>query len=144
MESLKLLIQNNIYLLNKISISFSMIGGVIAWFLGGFDTLLVALISMCAVDYMTGVIKAIYLKKLSSSIGFKGIIKKAVVFLVVGMSVVIQNIMPESVPLREITIIFFICNEGLSVLENASVMIPLPEKLKSVLLQLRKSSDDEK
>ncbi|MCR5636621.1 MAG: phage holin family protein [Clostridiales bacterium] len=140
MDKLKEILYSNNYLFNRLSIDFSVIGGVLVWFLGGADALLTTLLSMVIVDYLTGVVKAIYLKKLSSNVGFKGIIKKFVIFLVVGMSTAIQRIMPEVVPIREITIMFFICNEGLSVLENASVMIPLPKKLKSVLLQLRRSS----
>ncbi len=143
MYRLKEAVISNMHVFNKISIDFSLIGSFPAWFFGGTDTLLIALISMVVLDYITGIIKAIYLKKLSSSIGFKGIIKKFVIFLIVGMSVIIQSIMPETIPIREITMIFFICNEGLSVLENASCMIPLPEKLKSILLQLRKNAGDE-
>ena len=140
MDKLKELIYSNNYLFNKLSIDFSVIGGALVWFLGGADVLLTTLLSMVTVDYLTGVVKAIYLKKLSSNVGFKGIIKKFVIFLIVGMSTAVQRIMPEVVPIREITIMFFICNEGLSVLENASVMVPLPKKLKNVLLQLRRSS----
>lgn len=115
--------------------------GYVAKFLGGFDSLLITLIILIIVDYVTGVIGAVYEKKLSSSIGYKGIIKKVIMILVVGVAVTLQRIMPEGVPLREITILFFIANEGLSVLENAAKVIPLPKKLKDVLLQLKEKSD---
>lgn len=115
--------------------------GFVAKFLGGFDSLLVTLIILIAVDYVTGVIGAIYEKKLSSSIGYKGIIKKVIMLLVVGVAVTLQRILPDALPLREITILFFVANEGLSVLENAAKVIPLPQKLKSVLLQLKDKAD---
>ena len=117
--------------------------GYITRFFGGFDSILITLITLIVLDYVTGVIAAIYEKKLSSAIGYKGIIKKALMLLVVGLSVSLQSVMPEAIPLREITILFFIANEGLSVLENAAKVIPLPKKLKAVLLQLKdKESDD--
>lgn len=115
--------------------------GYVAKFLGGFDSLLVTLVILIVVDYVTGVIGAIYEKKLSSSIGYKGIIKKVLMVLVVGVAVTLQRILPEGIPLREITILFFIANEGLSILENAAKVIPLPKKLKSVLLQLKEKAD---
>lgn len=111
-------------------------------FFGGFDSILVTLITLIVIDYITGIVAAVYEKKLSSSIGFRGIIKKVIMLLVVGLSVALQRVMPEALPLREITILFFIANEGLSVLENAAKVIPLPGKLKSVLLQLKDKSED--
>ncbi len=115
--------------------------GYLSQFLGGFDSLLVTLIILIVLDYVTGVISAAYEKKLSSAIGYKGIIKKVIMVLVVGVAVTLQRILPEGVPLREITILFFVANEGLSVLENAAKIIPLPQKLKSVLLQLKDKSE---
>lgn len=116
--------------------------GYVTRFFGGFDSILITLITLIVIDYVTGVVAAVYEKKLSSSIGYRGIIKKVIMLLVVGLSVALQRVMPEALPLREITILFFIANEGLSVLENAAKVIPLPQKLKSVLLQLKDKSDD--
>ncbi len=116
--------------------------GYVTKFLGGFDSLLVTLVILIAVDYVTGFIAAAYEKKLSSTVGYKGIIKKVIMILVVGVAVTLQRIMPEGLPLREITILFFVANEGLSILENAAKVIPLPQKLKSVLLQLKDKADD--
>lgn len=117
--------------------------GYISKFLGGFDTLLVTLIILIVVDYVTGVIGAAYEKKLSSAIGYKGIIKKVIMLLVVGVAVTLQRILPQGLPLREMTILFFIANEGLSVLENAAKVIPLPKKLKNVLLQLKDKTEED-
>lgn len=118
------------------------VGGFFAWFVGGIDTLIITLVTFMAIDYVTGVIKAIYEKRLSSSIGFKGIIKKVFMLIMVGVAVSLGNIMPVEVPLREVTVMFFIANEGFSILENAAGIIPLPQKLKSVLLQLQKRAED--
>ena len=121
---------------------FATLFGWIAKFLGGFDNILITLITLIVIDYVTGVVSAVYEKKLSSSVGYKGIVKKVLMLLVVGLAVSLQNVLPQGVPLREITILFFTANEGLSVLENAAKVIPLPQKLKDVLWQLRKKSDE--
>ncbi len=118
------------------------VGGFISSFLGGFDKLLITLITLIVIDYITGVVRAIYQKKLSSSVGFKGIIKKVLTLLIVGLSVSLQNILPEGLPLREITILFFIANEGFSILENAAGVIPLPDKLRDVLAQIQNKSEN--
>lgn len=129
---------------NEISFIFGAIGGVAAYFLGGFDNLLKAIIILIVLDYITGVIKAIYLKQISSEVGFKGILKKITICIVIAFAYVIQGITNNTVPLREIVIMFFIANEGISLLENAAVLIPIPEKLKDVLLQLRDKTGVEK
>lgn len=115
-------------------------GGYVTSFLGGIDKLLITLITMIVIDYVTGVIRAIYRKQVSSAVGFKGIMKKFLMLLIVGLSVTLQNILPTGVPLREITILFFIANEGFSILENTSELIPLPEKIRSVLSQIKQKS----
>lgn len=122
---------------NEISVGFGLIGGFICKFLGGWDMLLKAIIVLVVLDYATGLLKAIYNKSLSSEIGFKGLIRKIVIFIVIATAYVIQGIVGDGVPLREITILFFIANEGISLLENASEFIPIPDKLKDVLIQLR-------
>lgn len=99
--------------------------------------ILKALVALVVLDYITGVLKAIYTKTLSSSVGFKGLIRKIVIFIVVATAVIVQMIIGDSIPLREIVIIFFICNEGISLLENASEFIPIPDRLKETLIQLR-------
>ena len=92
-------------------------------------------------DYTTGIIKGLYLKELSSEVGFKGILKKITVLIVIGVSVALQKLIGGAVAVREIVIMFFICNEALSLLENAAVMVPIPDALKNVLLQLRDKTE---
>lgn len=117
------------------------LGGIFVSFIGGWDKLMVTYVTLMVIDYITGVIGAIYQKKLSSAIGFRGIIKKVLSVLIVGLAVSLQSIIPVDIPLREITIVFFIANEGISVLENAAGIIPLPKKLKEILLQLEGKSE---
>lgn len=126
---------------NQLSIVGGIVGGFFCKLLGGWDTILSALVALVILDYITGVLKAIVTKTLSSTVGFKGLIKKVVIFIVVATAVVIQSVVGEAVPLREIVIVFFLCNEGISLLENASEFVPVPEKLKETLIQLRDKED---
>lgn len=116
---------------NWISIVAGLVGGIIANALGGFDGIMIALISVVVLDYLTGVVKAIYTKKLSSEIGFKGIAKKIFIFLIVALACLVQDIIGDSIPVREIVIMFYIANEGISIIENCAEVIPVPEKLRT-------------
>lgn len=130
---------------NWISIVFGAVGGFLAYLMGGWDALLKTIVFLAVLDYITGVIKGIYTRTLSSETGFKGLLKKIVMFIVIAVSFAIQVLIGGHVPLREVVIMFYICNEALSLLENAALFIPIPDKLKEVLLQLRdKDSGDAK
>lgn len=122
---------------NWFSIVGALVGGFLCDLLGGNDVILRALIALVILDYITGVLKAIVTKTLSSAVGFKGLIRKIVIFIVVATAVIVQNVLGNAIPLREIVIIFFVCNEGISLLENASEFVPIPDKLKDTLIQLR-------
>lgn len=128
---------------NHISIIVGIVGGCIARWLGGWDMLLKTIVFLAVMDYATGVIKGLYTKTLSSDIGFKGLLKKIVMFIVIAVAFSIQTLLNDTVALREIVIMFYICNEALSLLENAAMFIPIPDKLKDVLLQLRDSNESE-
>ena len=127
---------------NGISIVFGLVGGFACNFLGGWDLLLKSIVILMVLDYITGLLKSIYNKKLSSEVGFKGIIKKIIIFIVIATAYIIQCLLGDEIPLREITILFFIANEGISLIENASEFVPIPKKLKDVLIQLRKDSEE--
>lgn len=131
---------------NWISVSVGVTGGVFAWAFGAWDKLLCALITLIILDYITGLLKGWYTKKLSSEIGFKGIAKKVVILVMVVAANVLQSVTGDGVMLREIVIMFFIANEGLSLLENCAEINGnrIPQKLKDVLLQLRgtENADD--
>jgi toxin secretion/phage lysis holin len=122
------------------------VGGVLGWYLGGLDGFLYALIAFVVVDYITGILRAIVEKTLSSRIGARGIAKKVAIFLVVGIGHLIDaNLLGgEGAALRTAVIFFYIANEGISLLENATAIgLPVPEQLKDVLAQLHKKSDKE-
>lgn len=128
---------------NWISVAAGLIGGIIANALGGFDGIMIALISVIVLDYLTGIVKAIYTKKLSSEIGFKGIAKKIFIFIIVALACLVQDIIGDSIPVREIVIMFYIANEGISIIENGAEVIPIPQKMKDILLQLRDKNENE-
>lgn len=126
---------------NWISIVGGIVGGFLCDALGGWDVILKALVTLIILDYVTGILKGIYTKTLSSAVGFKGLIRKTLIFVVVATAVVAESVIGNTIPLREIVIIFFVCNEAISLLENASQFIPIPEKLKETLIQLRDSKN---
>ena len=128
---------------NWISIVFSFIGCFFSYWLGGWDVLMKTIVFLAVVDYITGLIRAVYLKELSSEIGFKGLLKKIVMFIVIAVAFVIQQMIGGTVPLREIVIMFYIANEAISLLENAAIFVPIPDKLRDVLLQLRDTGSED-
>lgn len=129
-----------------IQTAFAAVGGTLGWYLGGLDGFLYALIAFMVADYITGVLRAIVEKKLSSRIGAHGIAKKVAIFLVVGIGHLIDTYLlgGTGAPLRTAVIFFYIANEGVSLLENAtSIGLPVPEKLKDILAQLHERADEE-
>ena len=118
-----------------IQTAFTVLGGLLGWFLGGFDGFLYALVALMVADYITGVMCAIVEKKLSSEIGFKGIFKKVLIFILVGVGHLIDtNLIGDGSVLRTAIIFFYCSNEGVSMLENAGRLgLPIPEKLKDIL-----------
>ena len=123
---------------NTIQFIFTAVGGWLGWFLGGCDGLLYALIAFVVIDYITGVMCAVLDHKLSSEVGFKGIFKKVLIFLLVGIGNIIDTqIIGNGSVLRTAVIFFYISNEGVSLVENAAHLgLPIPEKLKEVLEQI--------
>lgn len=128
----------------KISVIFNLIINLVSYLLGGIDNLIIMLLIIMAIDYITGICKAIINKNLNSIIGIKGIIKKVGYLLIVALAVLIDKLLGNSSAIRILIIYFFIANEGISILENWSQMgLPLPQKLKQIFEQLRKSTDRE-
>ena len=130
---------------NTIQLIFAGIGGWLGYFLGGCDGLLYALIAFVVIDYITGVMCAINNHTLSSEVGFKGICRKVLIFLLVGIANILDvHIIGSGSVLRTAVIFFFISNEGVSLLENAAHLgLPVPEKIKVVLEQLHDRSTEE-
>lgn len=119
------------------SISSIVLTSVI-YLLGGLDIALKSLLIVICIDYVTGVLQAIYNKKLNSTIGVKGIVKKFAYLCIVALSVILDKITGNSGVIRTIVIYFFVANDGISIVENIGKMgIPLPKKVKETLEQLK-------
>lgn len=123
---------------NVIQLIFSAVGGWLGYFLGGCDGLLYTLLAFVALDYITGVMCAIEDHRLSSAIGFRGICRKILIFILVGVGHLLDVQVLGSVGvLRTAAIFFYLSNEGVSLVENAAHLgLPVPAKLKAVLEQL--------
>ena len=130
---------------NTIQLAFAAVGGWLGYFLGGCDGLLYALLAFVVIDYITGVMYAIADKNLSSEVGFKGICRKVLIFLLVGIANVLDvQVIGTGSVLRTAVIFFYISNEGVSLLENAAHLgLPVPEKIKTVLEQLHDRAESE-
>lgn len=130
---------------NGIQIVFTMIGGWLGYFLGGCDGLLIALVMFVVMDYISGVMCAIADKTLSSEVGFKGIFRKVLIFVLVGIANILDvQVIGTGSVLRTAVIFFYISNEGISLLENAGYLgLPIPEKIKTVLEQLHDRAERE-
>lgn len=126
-----------------IQLAFAAVGGWLGYFLGGCDGLLYALIAFVAIDYITGVMCAISDKTLSSEVGFRGICRKVLIFLLVGIGNIIDvQVLGSPGVLRTAVIFFYLSNEGVSLLENAAHLgLPVPDAIKTVLEQLHDRSD---
>ena len=130
---------------NTIQIVFTGVGGWLGYFLGGCDGLLIALVVFVLFDYISGVMCAVHDKKLSSAVGFKGICRKVLIFILVGVANIIDvYVLGEVGILRTAVIFFYLSNEGLSLVENAAHLgLPIPSKLKAVLEQLHDRAEKE-
>ena len=128
----------------KIQMAVAAIGGWLGYFLGGMDGLMIALIIFMALDYITGLMCAITDKTLSSTVGFKGICKKVLIFVMVGIGHIMDTYLIGNGEVLRTAVIFFYCsNEGVSMLENAGHLgLPIPAKLKDILEQLHDRTED--
>lgn len=122
----------------KLQMAIAAVGGWLGYFLGGMDGLLTALIIFMVIDYITGLMCAIVDQKLSSSVGFKGIFKKVLIVMLVGVAHIVDlHVVGSGNALRGAVVCFYLSNEGVSLLENAAHLgLPVPNKLKAILEQL--------
>ncbi len=126
---------------NIINVITGAVVTIATYFLGGWDIAIQSLLVFIVVDYITGVLKAIYNKELNSAVGVKGIIKKVGYLLVVAISVLLDKIAGNTGAIRNIVIYFFVANEGLSILENwGNLGLPLPKQLTEALEQLKNNN----
>ena len=123
--------------------AFALLGGLLGTLFGGLDGFLITLLVFMLLDYISGVILAIVQKKLSSKIGFKGILKKVMILILVAVGTILdKNILVDGAFIRTLIIFFYIANEGISLVENAALLgLPIPEQLKEVLEQLRNTDN---
>lgn len=130
----------------KIQMAITGIGGWLGYFVGGVDGLMTTLIIFMVIDYITGLMCAVADRKLSSAVGFKGICKKVLILMLVGVANVVDiHIVGTGSALRSAVICFYLSNEGLSLLENAAhIGLPIPDKMKDVLAQLHGRTDEKK
>ena len=114
------------------------------YLVGGIDIAMKSLLIVIVIDYITGVMSAIYNKNLNSTIGLKGILKKFSYLIIVSLSVILDRIVGDTGAIRTLVIYFFVANDGISIVENIGKMgVPLPKKLTEVLEQLRNKGDEE-
>ena len=130
---------------NGIQLVFAVIGGWLGWFLGECDGLMYALIAFVIADYVTGVMCAVSDKRLSSEVGFKGICRKVLIFVLVGMANILDmHVIGTGCVLRTAVLFFYISNEGVSVLANAGPFgLPVPARPLNVLEQLHEEAEEE-
>lgn len=118
------------------------IGTGLVYLWGGFDVAMQCLLIAIALDYVSGIIKAFVLKQLSSTVGFRGILKKVGILVVVALAVLIDRVTGESGAIRTLVIYYFVANEGLSIIENAGKSgLPIPHSIKEALQALKKQGD---
>ncbi len=131
-------------IINGIQVALTAIGGFLGWLLGGLDGLLYALIAFVVTDYLTGLAAAKVEKKVSSKIGFIGIMRKILIFLLVGLGNIIDiYLLGKGSAIRTAIIFFYVSNEGISILENcARAGLSVPPKLRQVLEQFNKSESE--
>ena len=128
----------------RIKLVLSFIGGAMSTLVGGMDGLMIVLLACMIIDYLTGVMHAILEKQLSSAVGFKGICKKVLIFVMVGVAHLLDvHILGGVGALRSAVICFYLSNEGVSMLENAArIGLPIPDTLRDVLAQLHRREED--
>ena len=128
----------------KVQAAVAAIGGYLGYFVGGVDGLMTALLIFMVLDYITGLMCAIADKQLSSAVGFKGVCKKVLILMLVGVTHIVDlHVVGTGDALRSAVVCFYLSNESVSMLENAAHLgLPIPEKLKSVLAQLHGRIDD--
>lgn len=121
------------------------VGTGLTWFLGTWDIALQVLVCFMVLDYITGVLRAYVNKEVSSAIGLKGIARKTVIFIVLIVAVLLDRLLNTgNWVFRTLICYFYIANEGISLLENcAGLGLPIPEKLKEALAQLKEGEKKE-
>jgi toxin secretion/phage lysis holin len=130
-------------MIEHIRLILAFVGGILGCIFGGFNSLIYALTAFVAIDYITGVLLAIRDKKISSEVGYRGIVRKFLIFLIVSMGNIMDNyVLGTGSTLRTLVIMFYLANEGISILENAGQLgLPIPKKLREAIEKLNSSNE---
>lgn len=130
-------------MIEHIRLILAFVGGILGCIFGGFNSLIYALTAFVAIDYITGVLLAIRDKKISSEVGYKGIVRKFLIFLIVSMGNIMDNyVLGTGSTLRTLVIMFYLANEGISILENAGQLgLPIPKKLREAIEKLNSNNE---
>jgi len=130
-------------MIEHIRLILAFVGGILGCIFGGFNSLIYALTAFVAIDYITGVLLAIRDKKISSEVGYRGIVRKFLIFLIVSMGNIMDNyVLGTGSTLRTLVIMFYLANEGISILENAGLLgLPIPKKLREAIEKLNSSNE---
>lgn len=127
------------YYLNTI---VGLIGGLFVVLFGGSSKVLEILIYMMVLDYVTGVICALYSKTLSSKVGFRGLFKKIFILVICAVAFQVDNLLNANGIIQNASIVFYISNEAISILENGAKMgLPIPEKLRNAIAALKEEDE---
>lgn len=120
-------------------------GGIVTYLLGGWDIALITLAVFMVLDYITGMGASYITKKWNSETGMIGLVKKGVIILLIVLGVFLDRIVTgDTWMFRNIIVMFYISNEGLSVIENCGrIGLPIPKRLLNALEQLRTDNDTE-
>lgn len=120
------------------------IGAVVGFLYGEVNGLFIAIIALMVLDYITGILCAVISKTLSSEVGFRGLVKKFVILLVIAVGHLVDAyVIGTGSAVMSAVMLFFAANEGISILENAAILgLPIPQKLKDVLEQLKDKDKD--
>ncbi len=121
------------------------IGAVLGFMYGEVTGLFWALVAFMVLDYISGILAAISVRKLSSKVGFKGIAKKLLILVFVSVGHITDTYVLGGVPVAMTAVIlFYIANEGISIVENATELgLPVPQKIKNVLEQIKNKSGED-
>lgn len=140
-EELIIIMKTNLMFINSCC---GDVGVFLGWYLGGLDDFLYGLLIFMIVEYLTGIICAINEHKLSSEIGLRGLTRKVLILVLVGIANVLDtHLLKNGSAMRTTTIFFYISKEGISLIKNASSLgLPIPDKLKSILQQLNNNNDN--
>ena len=128
-----------------IKIIITTMGTILTWLFGSWDTALIVLVCFMILDYITGVLRSYVNKTVSSDVGLKGIARKSVILIVLIVAVLLDRLLnAKTWVFRTLVAYFYISNEGISLLENCVRLgLPVPEKLKDALLQLKEGNKKE-